>query len=1513
MINHQTIGELRSTKYEVRNSSFFILHLSFVFRNLFILLLLLAKFSDSQCQNNYKETKKIRKALAKMERNFARGDYKIALSISDNLINPLEEVSIIDDNAAALLAQIYLSQAKYLTALGNFSQAKEKMIKGLEILTQREKSPLRGDLGGLYYKGLIQATEMYLLAHNYRKAGTQIIKIINTDLNTDLRDKIKFLAVKINYHKGNLNEASEVIADIIAYRESKVVKKIQVKDPKSGEMKWKKLATKQLKQRKRAFAAALNLSGNIYRKKGDYQKSDSILNTANIWISKNLNKKDISYVDNLHAMAQLYDDQEQHSTAAKLYQKAIKASDKKAGLRYKNSHVTYLDIHEHWVRSYINNNEYSKAKTVLNRLLPRIALYYSKDNFHFVKIRRLDAEISMSRGNLSKAESELEELLNFNGLPSLPPEYSGGSQLRSEKHRQPRLADKTSDRTAMLPGDYLELSKVYYLLYEIYLKTDRFKKAGDCLKKLLEIGNNIYGNDAPDYHITKLRQADFFVNYTSEFKKAEKIYNTSFFKTIDKQLHPHHKDYITFLNHISKLYELMEKYSLAKDNLNTACEIAFNKYGSVDIHYVAQLEKLASLYIKTGEYKKAENYIGTALNHLKSITGQLSIEHSKVLETLARLYTVMGKYDEAEKTLNLSSKIAKSTDNKRVLMTQNIDDLTALYLKTGRYFQTEKLLKEAIEQREMIYGESHLSLINPINLLGNLYLITGNYNESEKLLNRGTNLASKIVGDTSVKYTEGLKHLSRLYSRMGDYDKAETMAQHVLDIQTKKLGRDHAAIADALTDLALVRFYKGQETAKIKALLEEALAIVRNNFGESHPQYAEALRNLALLHIENNNFARALDLLNFANQIWIQKLGEKNIHSADISLLKGAIFTEKRDFKNAESNYVSAKSYYRKTFNKYHPDYANSLSKLSQMYYISGKAKKAVKILDETTDIYLTFIKKYFPSLSDREKTKFWNHIKSDFEFYKTLAIKFREENPKLICNVYNHTLAIKAILLNASIKVRERILNSGDTELIGKYKEWVSKKEFLTGILSLSNQELKESGIDANSLLKETDFLEKYLNESSGLFAANYESVNYTWKDVRDNLNENEVAIEIVRFRYFDKSFTDSILYAALIVSPQTKKNPGLVIFENGKQLETRYLKFYRNSIKFRAEDKNSYQVFWEPIKNKIEKTQNTQIENVTVYLSADGVYNQVNLETMSSSTGDYVIDENNIVLVSNTKDIILNKFKHPPPPLNKEDDSIVYPTAPSTAALFGNPNFFVNANSTKDSILANTITKGDFIVATFSQLPGAEREVKELSKLLRSKDWQTGSYLNYAATEQRVKNLKSPRILHFATHGFFMSDIEQFSGTGITEISENKSIENPLLRSGLLLSGGGDLLNSKTNYDFNTKNGILTAWEAMNLDLDNTELVVLSACETGLGEIQTGEGVYGLQRAFLVAGANTVMMSLFKVSDEIIPELMKIFYTKWLNTGDKRQAFIEAKKEIRKKYKDPYYWGGFVMIGLD
>jgi CHAT domain-containing protein len=656
----------------------------------------------------------------------------------------------------------------------------------------------------------------------------------------------------------------------------------------------------------------------------------------------------------------------------------------------------------------------------------------------------------------------------------------------------------------------------------------------------------------------------------------------------------------------------------------------------------------------------------------------------------------------------------------------------------------------------------------------------------------------------------------------------------------------------------------------------EAQEIMGARLGKENPQYADILKSVAIVKISEKKFPEAVSALTQAEAIWRKKTGTKtNINAASIYTLTGDLFYQTKNYDKAEEFYTQARDIYEKYFNRGHPEYVKILSKQAKVYYMEGNFKRAKSNIEQALTNYDIFIKQYFPALSEREKAKYWNTIKGDFEFYNTLAFGQLEDFRDLTGKVYDYQLLTKALLLSSSIKIRERILASNDESLKNSYLQWIQKKEFLTIALSMSTEQLIENGIDPNALTVEIEKLEREISEKSELFSQSFDNKKITYQNVQKALNKNEVAIEMIRYRHFNHSFTDSIVYVALYVRSDNAR-PKAIIMPEGYRLETRFFRYYRNSITSKIPDEFSYKVFWEPIQKEIGTT-------ATIYLSPDGVYNQINLEAIPTPDGKYVIDNSNIVMVSNTKDLHLRRIKK---------KQVV--TA-NKATMFGNPTFYLTA-STKRNI---------------QSLPGTEKEVEELQTLLKQKGWITDEYVETSASEDQVKSLSSPKIFHIATHGFYTPSVSQDELAELTE-SEAQMTENPLMKTGLLLTGAGDVLN-KTKYNYNMESGILTAYEAMSLNLDQTDLVVLSACETGLGDVANGEGVYGLQRAFLVAGAKVLIMSMFKVDDDATQKLILNFYKKWLATNNLRQSFVNAKKELRIEYPEPIYWGAFMMIGLE
>ncbi len=239
------------------------------------------------------------------------------------------------------------------------------------------------------------------------------------------------------------------------------------------------------------------------------------------------------------------------------------------------------------------------------------------------------------------------------------------------------------------------------------------------------------------------------------------------------------------------------------------------------------------------------------------------------------------------------------------------------------------------------------------------------------------------------------------------------------------------------------------------------------------------------------------------------------------------------------------------------------------------------------------------------------------------------------------------------------------------------------------------------------------------------------------------------------------------------------------------------------------------------------------------------------------------------------------------------------SEAVLIGRPKYSLSDISTVEKMASRSFSR-NFQNASISDLPGTEVEVKAIREQLETFSIQVRQYLGASAKEEVLHNLESPEILHIATHGFW-SKSENATAT--------YRLFNAMTNSGLLLAGVADYYSSKEFKD--AYDGILTAYEAQGLDMEGTQLVILSACETGLGDFDAGEGVYGLQRAFRAAGARSIMTSLWKVDDEGTKDFMISLYRHLLASGDKWIAYNTAQQEIKSKYTDPFYWGAFVLIG--
>jgi CHAT domain-containing protein/Flp pilus assembly protein TadD len=1023
-------------------------------------------------------------------------------------------------------------------------------------------------------------------------------------------------------------------------------------------------------------------------------------------------------------------------------------------------------------------------------------------------------------------------------------------------------------------------------LAELYRQQKRYAEAELLYVEVKNIREETLGKAHPDYARACNNLAVLYLSQ-SRYAEAEPLYVETK-RIMEETLGKLHPDYITVCYNLAVLYKKQGRYAEAVPLYLEEKKFIEETLGKSHPGYATACHDLAVLYYSQGLYAEAEPLLVEAKKIREETLGKAHPDYISACQNLALIYNEQGRYAEAEPLYVETKKMVEETLGKSHPDFATVcNNLGGLYEAQGRYAEAEALLVEVKKVYEKALGKAHPDYALACNNLGVLYTTQGRYAEAEPLLVETKNVYEKALGKSHPSYATSCNNLAELYKEQGRYAEAEPLLVEAKKIREETLGKAHPDYALACNNLA--GLYEEQNRyEEAEPLYVEAKKIMEEVLGKSHPTYATACSALAGLYMAQNRYAEAEPLYLEAKKIREKVLGKAHPDYAASCNNLATLYKKQDRYADAEALLLEAKEVWEKAFGKLHPYYATSCANLALLYQFQGKSAAIIPLFSEANHAWLTQIERNFTGLSEKEKEQFYASFSYNFEFFINFAVGYYPQYPGISGDLYNLALATKGLLLQSTNQVRERILRSGDEELIRLFRQWKGTREEIAKAYSLPIAERQKQALDIILLEKEANELEKVLSARSEAFARSTEKKVFTWQEVQQKLKAGDAAIEMLRIRVFDKKWLDSVHYVALVLKPGISY-PEMVVLPQGRQLEGRSLKYYRNCIQSGLSDTLSYHQYWAPLKQAIGDVRR-------VYFSADGVYHLISLEGLQHGEKEkYVMDEVEVRVVGSTRDLVRGR------PAKQVGKVAILAYPDYRSGLSGGP---VQAEWQE--------LKRYFTGEQIAMLPGTRIEAEKITEVLTNRGVKVRQYLQADAREEVLKQLEGVDALHIATHGFFIEDVEPMRGdeerggffSRIAEVGGN-----PLLRSGLLLAGAEGAIRG---VRAGAEDGILTAYEAQNLNLDGAELVVLSACETGNGEVRNGEGVFGLQRAFQVAGARSVLISLWKVDDAATQELMRLFYENWIGRGqDQRTAFVQAREVLRRRYAHPYYWAAFVLVG--
>jgi len=965
-------------------------------------------------------------------------------------------------------------------------------------------------------------------------------------------------------------------------------------------------------------------------------------------------------------------------------------------------------------------------------------------------------------------------------------------------------------------------------------------------------------------------------------------------------------------NQVSTLTDKNE-FTVAFPVAIQAVEKAKNEFGEGHRNHITSLVSLGVLYFETGKYDSARFFYEQAMEAGKKTFGTEDSDYAKILNNLARVLLQKGDYSRAEVLYQQAGAIwEKIYGQESVLVTNYLIGLAVIYERTGQYAKAEKNYLETIRILSKIKSRDHPNYSLSLNNLAILYSRMGQYEKSEPLFTEASEIRKAWNKGLHSDYAETLHNLANLYTDMGQFEKAESLYNKAKLIRAHVFGERSYEFAQSLSDIAIM-YAINQQFSKAEAHFLQTINLVGELLGENHPDYATNLNNLAQVYQSMQAYEKAAFYLAKAIEIRKKTIGEMHPYYASSMSTMMLLYTRTREYEKAAQAAAECLRIRKITLGENHPEYISTLFNLAEVYIRMDRFEQAEPLLVMATQNTLQNIRKVFSILSENEKVKYLANNQLMIDNDNSFIFNYRRASSSMLANNYNLQLGFKSLSLADTRNMLQAARNNLDTGVQKIFSKWLQQKNLLARQYSLPKSK-QMTGID--SLESEAEDLEKKLSRLLTGFREQQSAFNLTVADIQKSLQQDEAAVEFVKFNYFRKGNTDSVLYAAYILKPNHPDPVFVPLFEErqlqrildsaGKSATAKVSKLYRGvEIKGKTSagsGKDLYQLIWSPLEPHLENLKR-------ISYAPSGKLNEIALHALPADSNILLIDKYQMQQYTSTRQLALRKQE------SKTNH-------PGNIALFGDAHFSMDSTELVAVRKVNSYDSSASVPFTISStrgsysgswpgLPGTAEEVKKINELFAREKISATVYTKSHASEENLKRQSgnSPYILHIATHGFFLPEPEVKSTATNSATQSNKKIaDEPLLRSGLILSGGNHVWSGKAPIE-GVEDGIITAYEISQLNLSNTELVVLSACETALGDIKGSEGVFGLQRAFKMAGVKKMIVSLWQVPDKETAELMTAFYSYWLKGKTIEAAFAQAQADMRKKYP-PYYWAAFVLV---